>query len=62
MGTQYTEEQKKDILEREAKAIETLKELQLTPSAYVMKTNLGDDTFVDKVIPYLKDTKFDIKE
>ena len=58
MANKYTDEQVKDIQEREAKAIEALKELELTPSAYVMKTNIGDDTFVDKVVPYLQDTKY----
>lgn len=54
----YTEEQIADIKDREAKAIEALKELQLNPSAQVVSVNLGNDTFGMKVIPYLADTKF----
>lgn len=54
----YTEEQKKEIKEREAKALAFLKELQLTPACQVIKVNIGDDTFADKFIPYLQDTKY----
>lgn len=55
---QYTPEQEKDIREREAKAIEHLKELQLSPAAILQKVNVGNDMFVDKVIPYLQDFKY----
>ena len=58
MENSFTEEQKKDIEERLKKAEVTLKELQLFPSAVVQKINLGDDTFADKVICYLADSKF----
>lgn len=54
----YTAEQIKDITEREAKALAFLKEQQLTPSAVVQKINIGDDVFVDKVVPYLQDIKY----
>lgn len=54
----YTEEETKDIIERTKKALETLKELQLNPSAQVVAHNLGEDTFGFKVIPYLSDLKF----
>lgn len=55
---EYTPEEKKDIVERTNKAIETLKELQLNPSAQIIANNVGDDTFGFKVIPYLADLKF----
>ncbi len=54
----YTDEQIKDVQEREAKALEVLKELQLSPAAVVHKVNLGDDVFADKVQPYLRDIKY----
>ena len=54
----YTPEEEKDIIERVEKANELLKELYLQPSASVGKKNLGDDTFVDQVIPYLQDIKY----
>lgn len=54
----YTKEQKDDISERVEKAKTLLKDLQLYPSAVVQKVNLGEDTFADKVICYLADTKF----
>ena len=55
---QYTEEQVKDVEGREAKALEMLKELELTPAAFCQKTNIGNDVFVDKITCYLQDTKF----
>lgn len=58
METSLTEEQKKDIETRVEKAHVILKELQLFPSAVVQKVNLGEDTFADKVICYLADSKF----
>lgn len=54
----YTQEQVEDIKEREAKALDTLKELNLTPACQVFKVNVGNDTFADKVVPYLQDTKY----
>ncbi len=54
----YTPEQIADIQEREAKALEMLKELQLTPAAQISKSNLGNDVFGDKIQPYLRDLKF----
>ena len=54
----YTQEQIKDITDREAKALELLKELQLTPAASVSKVNMGNDTFSDKVVCYLQDIKY----
>ncbi len=54
----YTEEQVKDIQEREKKALEYLKDNGLTPAAIVEKVNVGKDMFVDKVIPFLQDTKY----
>lgn len=55
---QYSEEQIKDITEREKKGLEALKALQLTPAAQISKVNLGNDTFGDKLIPYLADVKY----
>lgn len=61
----YTEEEKKDIEERVAKANEFLKELNLTPAAQVFKVRVSKelgmddkDMFADQVIPYLQDTKY----
>jgi len=62
MQNQYSPEQIEDIKDREAKAIEALKELQLTPSAQIVSVNIGDDVFATKVIPYLADIKFVQKE
>lgn len=58
MNKELTEEQVKDIKEREAKALEALKELELTPAAIVYKQNIGNDMFADKITPYLQDTKY----
>lgn len=54
----YTEEMKKDIQTREKKALQCLKDLELTPAAQVYKQNIGNDMFVDKVTPYLQDLKY----
>lgn len=54
----YSEEQKSDIRIREAKALETLKELQFTPAVMMQAVNIGDDTFAMKPIAYLQDFKF----
>ncbi len=62
MNPNYSEEQIKDIKEREEKALAALKELELTPAAIVSKLNNGNDTFVDKVQCYLQDTKYSKKE
>lgn len=60
MNPKYTEEQIADITERETKALKTLEELKLTPSAVMSKIRLEgtEDSFGDKVQPYLRDTKF----
>lgn len=58
MENKYTKEQIKDIQEREKKALEFLKELQLTPACSIVKENIGNDTFADKLYPYLADLKF----
>lgn len=55
----YSDDQVKDIQEREAKALAFLKESQLTPAASIQKVNLGGDIFGDKLIPFLKDTKYE---
>lgn len=54
----YTPEQIKDITEREAKGLQALKDLQLTPACAVQKINVGNDVFADKVNAYLQDTKY----
>lgn len=56
----YTPEQVKDIQVREKKALEYLKSLQLSPAAQVVKVRMTgpDDVFMDKVTPYLADTKY----
>ena len=57
----YTEEQKKDIIERVNKANKVLKDLQLFPSAIVQKVKISDnneDVFADKVICFLADSKY----
>lgn len=62
MDKKYTEEQIKDITEREKKALEALRELQITPAAQLIKVNIGSkelpDVFADKIIPFLQDTKY----
>ncbi len=54
----YTEEQVKDIRERQEKAIKLLETLELTPAAQIMWENTGTDSFVTRMIPYLADTKY----
>lgn len=54
----FTQEQIKDIREREAKGLEALKELGLTPGCGAQMVNMGNDTFGIKLIPYLQDTKY----
>lgn len=58
----YTPEQVSDIEAREKKALEALKELQLTPAAAVQKSRLtttnGEEVWVDKITPFLQDTKY----
>lgn len=54
----YTEEQVKDITEREQKGLEALKALNLTPAAQISKVQMGSDIFADKLIPFLQDTKY----
>ena len=59
---EYTPEQIKDIQEREAKAIQSLKELELTPASYVAPVNLGQDVFGMQVKGFLQDTKYAKKD
>lgn len=58
MPQEYTNAQIADIKDREAKGIQALKDLELTASAQVVSVNVGDNTFAQKVIPYLADMKF----
>lgn len=59
-----TKEQEEDIKNREAKALEMLKELELSPQAVVYAVLIDPEQgiFGTKVIPYLQDTKFSKKE
>lgn len=58
----FTKEQIQDITEREKKSLDFLKENQMTPSAQVIKVNVGTkenpDVFADKIIPFLQDIKY----
>lgn len=54
----YTPDQIADITEREAKGLQALKDLQLTPASALSKTNIGNDIFADQVTCYLADTKY----
>lgn len=54
----YSDEEVKDITEREKKGLELLKQLQLTPAAIIQKVNMGNDVFADKLIPFLQDFKY----
>lgn len=58
MENKYSEEEIKDITEREKKCLDFLKENNMTPAAQVSKINVGNDMFTDKVIPYLQDIKY----
>jgi len=53
-----TPEQIKNVQEREAKGLEALKALELSPAAFLTVVNLGEDVFATKVQAYLADTKF----
>lgn len=63
----YSPEEIADIQKREKKAIEALKELELTPSATINIVNLGTvdpklaDSFTFKVTPFLNDLKYSKK-
>lgn len=54
----YTDEQVKDITEREKKGLEALKALNLTPAAQISKVQMGNDIFADKLVPFLQDTLY----
>jgi len=58
----YTPEQVDDITAREKEVLAFLKEKQMCPSAKVAKVNMGEDVFADKVIPYLADMKYVLKD
>lgn len=65
MENNYTKEQVKDITTREKKALEILQEMNVTPAAVIQKVRMntsdGAEIFVDKIIPYLADTKYVLK-
>jgi hypothetical protein len=54
----YTKEQMEDITKREKECLDFLKEHQMTPSCQIQKVNVGQDTFADKLIPFLMDLKY----
>lgn len=58
MANKLTEVQIEDIQVREKKALEFLKENDLTPAAQVISVNLGNDVFGTKVVCYLQDIKY----
>lgn len=58
MATNYTQEQIDDIKKREQEGLDALKKLNLTPACQIVKENMGNDLFADRLYPYLQDTKF----
>lgn len=54
----YTPEQIEDIKSRETKALDMLRELQLTPAIQMQAVNIGNDIFAMKPMPYLQDFKY----
>lgn len=58
----YTEEQKKEILERLARASASLKELEFELACQPTMENTGNNVFGIKLTPYLQDTKYSSKE
>ncbi len=58
MSEKYSEAQVQDIREREKKALEMLKELQLTPAVSMQWHNTGNDVFGVHPVPFLQDLKF----
>lgn len=55
---EYTKEQIEDIAKREKMGIDYLRSIGLTPAAVIQKINIGNDTFADKLQPYLQDTRY----
>lgn len=55
---EYSEDEVKDITERDKKCLDFLKENQMTPAASMQKVNIGNDVFADKLIPFLSDFKY----
>ena len=53
-----TEEQKKEVEERTQKALEYLKESNLTLEAIVLPVNIGKNVFANQIIPVLQDSKY----
>jgi len=54
----YTEAQIADIKDREKKALDFLKAMNLTPAIQMYAVNVGNDTFAMKPVPYLQDLKY----
>ena len=55
---EYTEAQISDIKDREKKALDFLKAMNLTPAIQMYAVNVGNDTFAMKSVPYLQDLKY----
>jgi len=62
MNQKYTDAQVTDITAREKEAVDFLKKIQMTVSAQVVSVNVGDNTFAQKVVPYLADMKYTEQE
>jgi len=58
----YTKEQEEEIKVRYAQVVEQIKKFEFTLSAQVIPTNIGNDVFGFKVVPFLADTKYSKKE
>jgi hypothetical protein len=56
--TDYTEEQIKDISDREKKCLDFLKENQLNIAISMQFHNIGNDVFGIRPIPFLQDMKY----
>ena len=62
MENKFSKEQIEDIKAREKEALEHLTRLELTPACQILKENIGNDIFGDRLYPYLQDTKYSPKE
>ncbi len=55
---QYTQEQREDIKSRGQEVASFLKEKEMELGAQINKVNVGENLFVDQLVPVLKDTKY----
>ena len=53
MENKFSKEQIEDIKAREKEALEHLTRLELTPACQILKENIGNDIFGDRLYPYL---------